>query len=290
MRYDFIRQQKKVYPITLLCRVMKVSRSGFYNYLDYLPSRAQPDPTQRALEERMKTIFKESKDTYGTRRIVKELVSQGYQIGRYRVRTLMRKLGLKAKTPKRYKVTTDSKHAYPVAPNLVNRQFDIDAPNKVWASDITYLWTLEGWSYLAVVMDLHSRQIIGWAIDKHMKAQLTLDALAMAYWRRKPAPGLIHHSDRGIQYACDRYQEELERFQMIPSMSRKGDCWDNAPVERFFRSLKYEHILSCKMASRDAARRETIEYITFYNAYRLHSYLGYQSPMGYEQQSFLIAA
>jgi transposase InsO family protein len=290
MRYDFIRQQRKAYPITMLCRVMKVSRSGFYNYLDYLPGRAQPDPTQRALEERVKTIFKESKDTYGTRRIVKKLLSQGYQIGRYRVRTLMRKLGLIAKTPKRYKVTTDSKHAYPVAPNLVNRQFDIDAPDRVWASDITYLWTLEGWSYLAVVMDLHSRQVIGWAIDKHMKVQLTLDALAMAYWRRKPAPGLIHHSDRGIQYACDRYQEELERFQMIPSMSRKGDCWDNAPVERFFRSLKHEYILSCRMASRDAARRETLEYITFYNAYRLHSYLGYQSPMDYEKQSFLIAA
>jgi putative transposase len=290
MRYDFVRRQKKAYPIALLCRVMKVSRSGFYNYLEYFPTRAQVDPAQRALEERIKTVFKQSKDTYGSRRIVKKLKSQGHDIGRYRVRKLMRKLSLKAKTPKRYKVTTDSKHSYPVAPNLVDRQFSIDAPDKVWATDITYLQTMEGWSYLAVVMDLHSRHIVGWAIDKHMKVQLTLDALGMAYWRRKPDPGVIHHSDRGIQYACDRYQEELERYQMTPSMCRKGDCWDNAPVERFFRSLKYEHLLSCKLATRDAARRETLEYITFYNAYRLHSFLGYRSPMDFEKQNLLKAA
>lgn len=290
MRYDFIRREKEAYPITVLCRVMKVSRSGFYNYLDRLRSPTVPDPSQKALEERIRAIFKESKSTYGSRRIMRKLRSEGHRIGRYRVGKLMRNLGLRAKTPKRFKVTTDSTHSYAPAPNMVDRQFHIDAPDKVWATDITYLWTMEGWSYLAVVMDLHSRQVVGWAIDKHMRVQLTLDALAMAYWRRKPDPGLIHHSDRGIQYACDRYRKELDRYQMIPSMCRKGDCWDNAPVERFFRSLKYEHLLSCRLATREAARRETLEYITFYNAYRLHSSLGYRSPMDSERHNFLKAA
>jgi transposase InsO family protein len=290
LRYDFIRREKKAYPITVLCRVMKVSRSGFYNYLEYFQTRAESDPSHKALEERIRTIFKQSKSTYGSRRIMRKLKSEGHDIGRYRVRKLMRKLGLRAKTPRRFKVTTDSKHSYSVAPNLVDRQFCVDAPDKVWATDITYLWTMEGWSYLAVVMDLHSRQVVGWALDKHMRVQLTLNALAMAYWRRKPEPGLIHHSDRGIQYACDRYQEELVRHRMTPSMCRKGDCWDNAPVERFFRSLKYEHLLSCKLPTREAAERETLEYITFYNAYRLHSSLGYRSPMDFEKDNFLKAA
>jgi len=269
---------------------MKVSRSGFYNYLKYFQVQKPKDPTQEALEKKMKAIFKKSKRTYGSRRIVKALKAEGFNISRYRIRKLMRKLNLKAKTPKRYRITTDSKHSYSIAPNLVNRQFSVDGPDKVWATDITYVRILGGWSYLAVVMDLYSRQIIGWAIDKHMKVELCLDALSMAYWRRKPAAGLIHHSDRGIQYACDRYQERLEKLKMIPSMCRKGDCWDNAPVERFFRSLKYEHLLSCKLPSAMAAKRETLEYITFYNAYRLHSTLGYKSPMEFEKHNYLKAA
>jgi putative transposase len=289
MRYDFIRQQMKAYPVTLLCRVMQVSRSGFYDYRRHNQARSH-DPVQQALESRIKAIFKESKDTYGSRRILEKLKAEGHHIGRYRVRSLMRKLKLKAKTPKRYKVTTDSNHSYSVAPNLVNRKFNVDAPDKLWTTDITYLWTMEGWLYLAVVLDLFSRQVVGWAMDKHMRVQLALDALAMAYWRRKPAPGLIHHSDRGIQYACDQYRRQLEQYKMIPSMSRKGDCWDNAPTERFFRSLKYEHLLSCRLATREAARIETLEYITFYNADRLHSKLGYMSPMEFEQKELLKAA
>ena len=289
MRYDFIRQQMKAYPVTLLCRVMQVSRSGFYDYRRHYQDQSH-DPTQQALESRIKAIFKESKGTYGSRRILEKLKAEGHHIGRYRVRSLMRKLKLKAKTPKRYKVTTDSNHSYSVAPNLVNRQFNVDAPDKLWTTDITYLWTMEGWLYLAVVLDLFSRQVVGWAMNKHMKVQLALDALAMAYWRRKPAPGLIHHSDRGIQYACDQYQRQLEQYKMIPSMSRKGDCWDNAPTERFFRSLKHEHLLSCRLATREAARIETLEYITFYNADRLHSKLGYKSPMEFEQIELLKVA
>jgi putative transposase len=289
MRYDFIRQQMKAYPVTVLCRVMQVSRSGFYDYCRHYQDRSN-DPTQQALESRIKSIFKESKGTYGSRRILEKLKAEGHHIGRYRVRSLMRKLQLKAKTPKRYKVTTDSNHSYSVAPNLVNRQFNVDAPNKLWTTDITYLWTMEGWLYLAVVLDLFSRQVVGWAMDKHMKVQLALDALAMAYWRRKPAPGLIHHSDRGIQYACDQYQRQLEQYKMIPSMSRKGDCWDNAPTERFFRSLKHEHLLSRRLATRETAKIETLEYITFYNVDRLHSKLGYKSPMEFEQIELLRVA
>ena len=280
----------KAYPVTLICRVMQVSRSGFYDYLRKYNVQGPVDPIQNALEARIKEIFNESKGTYGSRRMVKKLKSEGYDVGRYRIRNLMRKIKLKAKTPKRYKVTTDSNHSYTIAPNVVNRQFSADAPNKLWATDITYLWTMEGWMYLAVVLDLFSRQVVGWAMDKHMKVQLTLDALAMAYWRRKPEPGLIHHSDRGIQYACDQYQRQLEQFKMIPSMSRKGDCWDNSPTERFFRSLKYEHLLSCMLPTREAAKRETLEYITFYNAYRLHSTLGYKSPMEFEREILLKAA
>lgn len=289
MRYDFIRQQMKAYPVTVLCRVMRVSRSGFYNYRRHYKDRTH-DPQQRALEALVRSIFNASKATYGSRRIVKKLKTEGHNVGRYRVRSLMRKLKLRAKTPRRYRVTTNSNHSYRIAPNLVNRQFTVEAPDKVWTTDITYVWTLQGWSYLAVVMDLFSRQIVGWAINRHLKVELALDALMMAYWRRKPPPGLIHHSDRGIQYACDRYQKQLEQFKMIPSMARKGDCWDNAPVERFFRSLKHEYLLPCRPANGQAAKRESLEYITFYNADRLHSSLDYLSPMEFERTKQLRAA
>ena len=155
-----------------------------------------------------------------------QLQSEGCHIGRYRVRRLMRELGLEARKPRRYKVTTDSRHSFPVAPNILNRQFEVAEPNRVWTADITYVWTLAGWLYLAVVMDLFSRQIVGWAMDKRMKKQLVMDALSMAFWRRKPAPGLLHHSDRGSQYACKDYQKLLSSWHMVPSMSRKGNCWE----------------------------------------------------------------
>ena len=273
----------------MLCRVLGVSRSGFYDYLS-ARHNLKMDIEQTVLKTRVREIFVKSKYTYGSRRVLKQLLSEGYTIGRYRVRSMMRKLNLQARGAKRYKVTTDSSHKYPVAPNLLNRQFDVEAPNKVWTTDITYVWTYEGWLYLAVVMDLFSRQIVGWAIDRRMKTKLVKNALSMAYWRRKPPAGLIHHSDRGSQYACDRYQDQLRSYQMIPSMSRKGDCWDNAPTERFFRSLKSEYLTYYRLFSRDMAKREVLEYITFYNAYRLHSTLGYVSPMAYEKQNLSKAA
>jgi len=202
----------------------------------------------------------------------------------------MKKLELTVRRKKGYIVTTDSSHSYHVAPNLVDRRFDVDRLNLVWASDITYIRTVEGWLYLAIVMDLYSRQIVGWNMGKTTEAILACDALRMAYKRRHPGPGLTHHSDRGIQYACDQYQELLEKYQFQVSMSRKGDCWDNAPVERFFRSLKSERLAFQRFASRQSARMEVLDYITFYNTDRLHSYLGYLSPMDFERNSLLAVA
>ena len=284
MRFGFIRQQMKAYPVTVLCKVMEVSRSGFYSYLCRFNIKKPIDPIESALKNRAIAIFNESRQSYGSRRILKKLQSEGYQLGRYRVRSLMKNLGIRPKRPKRYKVTTNSKHSFPVASNLLGRKFDVNMPDRVWASDITYVWTSQGWVYLAVVMDLFSRQIVGWAADKHMQSKLTIDALAMAYCRRKPCKGLLHHSDRGIQYACTDYQDRLKQYKMTPSMSRKGDCWDNAPVERFFGSLKTERLESYRFASRKDAQIEILDYITYYNFDRLHSTLGYQSPMQYEKE------
>ncbi len=280
----------KAFPVTVLCAVMRVSRSGFYDYLQRFSSGDDHRPDETTIKVRIKEIFNQSRGSYGSRRIVKDLQSEGYQIGRYKVRRMMRQLGLKAKTPKRFKLTTDSRHSFPVAANVLNRQFDVDAPNKVWTADISYVWTFEGWLYLAVVMDLYSRQIVGWAMDKRMKKDLVLDALAMAYWQRKPSKGLLHHSDRGSQYACHKYQERLESYGMKPSMSRKGNCWDNAPTERFFRSLKSERLTACRFVTRNAAKNEILDYITFYNSLRLHSYLGYVSPMQFEKEQYLNVA
>jgi hypothetical protein len=213
----------KAYPVTVLCKVMRVSRSGFYQYIKRINQGPENDPGEAALKARIQAIFKTHRSKYGARRIMKELNNQGHQIGIFKVRRLMRELGLKAKLPRRHKVTTDSRHSFSVAPNILDRQFDVDQPNRVWTADISYVWTLEGWMYLAIVMDLFSRRIVGWAMDKRMKAQLTIDALAMAYWMRKPAKGLVHHSDRGSQYACHEYRNCLDAYGMVPSMSRKGD-------------------------------------------------------------------
>ena len=280
----------KAYPITVLCKVMKVSRSGFYSYLNTQKQGPADSLAQTRLKGRIKAIFDWSRSSYGSRRVLKQLNAEGHQIGRYKVRRLMRDLGLKAKMRRRYKVTTDSAHSYPVAANILNRNFDVNEPNSVWAADISYIWTHKGWLYLAVVMDLYSRQIVGWAANKRMKKQLTLDALAMAYFRRKPKAGLLHHSDIGRQYACHEYQNRLAQHGMIASMSRKGNCWDNAPVERFFRSLKLERLDGMRFNSRASARLELVDYITYYNCYRLHSTLGYVSPMNYEKEQFKKAA
>jgi transposase InsO family protein len=275
VKFGFIRQQMKAYPITVLCAVMEVSRSGFYDYLNRLNTDNPNDEYQNALTARIKAIFNESKGSYGSRRVLKKLQSEGHQLGRYKVRRLMRDLGLRPKRRRRYKLTTDSRHSYPVAANVLDRKFDVAEANRVWAADITYVWTLEGWLYLAAVMELFSRQIVGWAMDKRMKSKLTLDALAMAYWRRKPPKGLLHHSDRGSQYACYEYQKQLQHYGMIASMCRK---------------VKSERLASCRFATRKAAETEILDYITYYNFARLHSTLRFQSAMQYEKEQLLKVA
>jgi len=280
----------KAYPVTVLCAVMRVSRNGFYDYLARYKSGDDNRPDETALKRRTKEIFDQSRASYGSRRMVKQLQGEGRQIGRYKVRRIMRQLGLKAKTPKRFKLTTDSKHSLPVASNILDRKFDVQVPNTVWTADISYVWTYEGWLYLSVVMDLYSRQIVGWATNERMKKQLVLDALAMAYWQRKPSKGLLHHSDRGSQYASHEYQRQLQFYGMTASMSRKGNCWDNAPTERFFRSLKSERLTACRFVTRNQAKNEILDYITFYNSIRLHSTLGYLSPMAYEKEQYLKVA
>jgi len=233
---------------------------------------------------RAREIHRQNKEVYGSRRLSQALQSIGYQVGRYRARTLMCKAGITAKRTKRFKVTTNSQHKYPVASNLLNRQFDVDCPNKVWASDITYLWTKEGWLYLATIMDLYSRKIVGWSVSNRINADLSLGALKMALGNRRPEFGLIHHSDQGVQYACHSYQQVLKVNGLISSMSRKGNCWDNAVMESFFSTLKTELTHHQRYATRQEAYRDLFEYIEiFYNSRRLHSYLGYISPENYEK-------
>lgn len=283
MRYDFIRRQRKAYPVTLLCQVMKVSRSGFYQHVRTEPKTISKE--QFALESATKELFRKSKKTYGARRISDGLKKQGFSVGRYQAGSLMRRLELRVESRRRFKVTTDSNHNHPVAPNHLNREFQVDTPDTVWASDITYIWTCQGWLYLAVVLDLFSRKVVGWSLQATMTAELVKDALAMAVGHRHPPPGLLHHSDRGSQYASEAYRLELEKYGMIASMSRKGNCWDNAVVERFFRSLKTELTNHTLYLTRAEARRDIIDYIEmFYNSNRLHSYLGYQSPAEFEEQ------
>ena len=212
------------------------------------------------------------------------LRADGHAVGRHRVARLMRAHGLRPKTRRKFRATTDSKHGHPVAANLLDRQFTVAAPNRMWTADITYIPTAEGWLYLAIVLDLFSRQIVGWAMDATMGQQLTLRALTMAIQRQRPGPGLVHHSDRGSQYACRAYQKLLAKHAMLCSMSRKGNCWDNAPSESFFSTLKRELVNERVYATRAEARGAIFEYIeVFYNRERLHSALGYMSPIEFER-------
>jgi putative transposase len=276
--------------VSILCRVLGVSRSGFYNWRH--ESKKQRRRENDKLLPLVRQLHRESDSTYGTRRMAKALRGHGIPCGRCRARTLMSLAGVSVKRKKKFRVTTDSNHNLPVAPNLLNRQFNVSTPNRSWVGDITYIWTTEGWLYLATVMDLFSRQIVGWSLQDRMTKKLVFDALLMAIWRRRPSPGLIFHSDRGSQYCSSHFQDLLKAHKILCSMSRKGNCWDNAVIERFFRSLKSERVTFRNYKTREAAKQDIIAWIEmFYNSKRRHSYLGYVSPREFEKmQSILLAA
>jgi len=285
MRFAFILVEKALYPVALLCRVLQVSTAGFYAWCHRKPSlRAREDASFRV---HIRAAFESGRKKYGSPRIYRSLHSQ-HGIGRRRVARLMREDGLFARRKRRFVCTTDSKHSFAIAPNLLARDFTAHAPDRVWVTDITYIWTREGWLYLAAILDLFSRRVVGWAVDASIDRHLVLDALAMAVKARRPAPGLIHHSDRGVQYASCDYQDALDDIHAICSMSRKGDCWDNAVAESFFSTIKNELIHNVEFATREQARAAIIEYIeTFYNRQRLHSSIGFVSPVHYETVAIL---
>ena len=230
----------------------------------------------------MRSIHAEYYGAYGSPRMIRELRERGCPVSKGRLERLMRENGIRARHKRRYKATTDSRHGLPVAPNLLDRQFEPSAPNQVWTFDITYIWTTEGWLYLAIVLDLFNREVVGWSIQPSMTVDLVTDALRMAWFRRQPAPGLIHHSDRGSQYAAGVFQDLLREYGMKCSMSRKGNCWDNAPTESWFGSFKNERIHGESTVDQQTMRERVFEYIeVFYNRKRKHSTLGYQSPIQY---------
>lgn len=281
MRYRFILAEKANYPVTILCKVMRVARSGFYAWLRRDKSARQQENEE--LIPLVRQIHKESKETYGTRRMAAALRAMGYACGRARARTLMRLAGVAVKCRRRFKVTTDSNHKLPVSPNLLNRDFDVIRPNLAWAGDITYVWTNEGWLYLAVVIDLFHREVVGWSMNSRITKELVINAFNMAYWRRRPGPALIFHSDRGSQYCSAAFQKILKGMSAISSMSRKGDCWDNAPSESFFATLKKDLIYHKRYTTRKEAKLDIVDYLEmFYNSRRLHSALGYVSPRQFE--------
>lgn len=262
---------------------MQVHRSGYYSYLKSVSNL--PNPKEAILIAEVQELHIASRKSYGTRRIALGLQEKGYKIGRYRARSLMNKAGIECKQRRRFQVTTNSKHCYPIEKNILNREFKARTPNQVWVSDITYVWTQEGWLYLAAVLDLFSRRIVGWSVADHMREELVRNAFLMAWGRRQPETELMHHSDRGCQYASEDYRTLLDKHGITVSMSRKGNCWDNAVMERFFGSLKSECTDGQLYRTKESAKEDIINYIEmFYNSKRLHSTLGYRSPLQYENE------
>jgi transposase InsO family protein len=285
MRYRLVAAERATFPVRTLCRVVGVASSGFYAWLRREPDRRGGEDA--GLARRIGAIFEASRRTYGSPRVHAELREDGVRIGRGRVARLMREAGLVVVRRRRVPRTTDSRHDHPVAPNLLGRRFAADRPDAVWLADLTYLPTGEGWLYLAAIKDMATREIVGWSMADHLRAELVSDALLMAIRHRRPPPGLIHHSDRGVQYASKPYRATLARHGITQSMSRKGDCLDNAPMESFFGSLKNELVHRTSFPTREAARRAIFEYVeAFYNRRRRHSALGFLTPArAYEQMA-----
>lgn len=285
-RYRFIHAEEATWSVRLMCRVLGVARSAYYDWRHGEPGRRERDDA--ALTVHIKAIHRRSFGTYGSPRILAELRAEGHRVSRKRVARLMKESGLTGTPKRRFRPsTTDSDHTDAIAPNLLERDFHADRPNVVWAGDITYLATAKGWVYLAVLLDLHSRKVVGWALEEHMRTELCLAALSRAVAVRQPAPGLIHHTDRGSQYASDAYRSALKSVGAVASMSRKGDCWDNAVSESFFGTLEQELVGQSKAwADANAARAAVSRYIhEFYNPIRRHSTLDYCSPNDFERRT-----
>jgi len=279
VKYAWIEAQRRQFPLPDMCEVLTVSISGYRAWRQGgKPDRTRlSDPQAVAL---IRSIHAEVKAAYGSRRMHRELQGRGHRIGLNRVERLMREQGIRARHKRRFKATTDSKHSLPVAPNLLARNFRPTAPNRVWTGDITYIQTGEGWLYLAIVLDLFNREVIGWSIKPRMTADIVTDALTMAWFRRKPGRDIIFHSDRGSQYASQAMRSKLAEYGMTASMSRKANCWDNAPTESFFNSLKNERVHGTSYPTRAEAQADLFEYIeVFYNRSRRHSTLGYKTPI-----------
>lgn len=287
MKYAWIERHQKRWPIAVQCEVLNVSASGYFGYRrrqhfdESMPTGKRL--SDEALLVHIRAAHAGARGEYGWPRIWKSLTANGVHAGKRRIQRLMKHHGIRARGKRKYIVTTDSKHNLPMAPNLLNRNFQPAQPNAVWTSDITYIQTDEGWLYLAAVIDLYSRQVVGWSMQPHMHTSLVGDALRMAWFRRKPARGLIFHSDRGSQYCSHAFQQTLLEYGMKSSMSRKGNCWDNAPTESLWGSLKVGRLYGMKFETRRQAMDEVIDWLLFYNHSRLHSTLGYISPMQFEK-------
>lgn len=277
MRYQFIQKEKKAFPITMLCDVMELHRGSYYAWKNRKESKTTME--NRQMVHSVKLTHAKAKGSYGARRHADELTDQGFSCGRSRAKTVMKLAGVEAKQKKKFKATTDSNHNREVFPNLVKRAFTVNRPNKIWVSDITYVGTTAGWLYLAVVIDLFNREVVGWSLGPRINRHLVIDAMRMAIWKQKPSKGLIFHSDRGSQYCSKDFKEYIAGHKILGSMSRKGNCWDNAVAESFFGSLKKELVHSRNYKTREEARADIVEYIEmFYNSFRRHCHLGNKSP------------
>jgi putative transposase len=285
MRFRLIEDHRDVWPVRVMCDALSVSPSGFYAW------RSRPESPRKIANRELlvdiRRVHAQHRERYGAPRIHAELRAEGHAVSRKRVARVMRQHGIRARASRRFRVcTTDSKHSLPVAENLLDQNFVADRPDQVWLADITYIPTSEGWLYLAVILDLFTRKVVGWAMRDHLRAELTIAALTMAIQRRRPTAGLIHHSDRGSQYAAGDYRDILQAAAIVPSMSRKGNCWDNAPMESFFGTLKTELVHHSQYPNRDAARRDLFAYIEgYYNRQRRHSAIGYITPERAEAKS-----
>ena len=287
MKYALIRRNRRLWPIRVQCHVLGVSVAGYHEHMARrLTIARRRHLSDEALLVHIRAVFAAHRGAYGWPRIWRQLRAEGVRVGKLRVQQLMQRHGIRARGKRRFRITTDSRHGLPIAPNLLNRNFTVSAPNRVWAGDMTYIQTEEGWLFLAVVLDLFSRRIVGWSLREDMRSELVVDALRMAWLHRSPdrKTELIFHSDRGSQYASSHFSQVLNECSIQPSMSRKGDCWDNACSETLFASLKVERLHGQRFQTFRQAKDETLDWLLWYNRTRLHSTLKYLSPMQFEQQ------